>query len=61
MDPSSGSAYVDRAEKEQAVHSFYSHLYTPETVNDNEIQFFANMIPLRSFYSGWSLSVSKPE
>ncbi|GAN06991.1 conserved hypothetical protein [Mucor ambiguus] len=45
VDPSSGTAYVSQAEKEQAVHSFYSNLYTPETVNHNEIQFFANMIP----------------
>ncbi|KAG1073426.1 hypothetical protein G6F42_025813 [Rhizopus arrhizus] len=45
LDPSSGSTYVTQAEKEQAVHSFYCHLYSPETVNHDDIQFFANMIP----------------
>lgn len=44
-DPATGASYTSQVEKEQAVHSFYSHLYTPEIVNPNDIQFFTNMIP----------------
>lgn len=44
-DSATGASYTSQAEKEQSVHSFYSHLYTPEIVNPNDTQFFTNMIP----------------
>ncbi|KAK4509114.1 uncharacterized protein ATC70_007464 [Mucor velutinosus] len=44
-DPSTGTSFASQTEKEQAVHSFYSRLYTPTTVNQRDIQFFTNMIP----------------
>ncbi|KAK4516930.1 uncharacterized protein ATC70_000258 [Mucor velutinosus] len=45
VDPSSGNRFLSQSEKEQAVHSFYTKLYTPDTVNTTDIHYFANMIP----------------